>query len=199
MPPSGKKSLEPEEVMLLIEWIHSGAPWANPVEILAEGVEAPSAATIEALGALGIEVSVLAEGLPLLRVDGLPAGLDLSALDPVAAQVTWLDLSEFEFTPADVQRLAAMKNLTRLELQRSNVSDADLRVAAGFENLVYLNLYDTPVGDAGIAHLHGLDSLEKLFLWQTSVSDAAVGALQEALPDARIDRGHDTPVDWTGS
>ena len=189
MPPTGKRRLEPREVLLLIDWINHGALWPDKEQLRPAGVAPPSAAAMEQLRANGFQLAELARGHPLVRVDSIPKGARLSALAPVAQQIAWLNLSSFELEGGELQVLADMPHLTRLELQHSNVRDGDLANVAKLEHLAVLNLYGTQIGDAGLSHLRDLRSLERLYVWQTQVTRAGVQALQEALPTARIDMG----------
>ena len=189
MPPAGKRRLSPEEVWVLIDWINRGADWLDPTEALAEGLPAPSEEVMESLRQRGFHLELLSRGWALLRVDRVPEGARLSELAPLAAHVTWLDLSGYTFESGEVKMLEGMERLTRLALQRSNVSDADLPVVGGLEQLRSLDLYATDVSDAGLEHLRNLELLERLFLWQTAASEAGAERLRAALPELRIDRG----------
>ena len=110
----------------------------------------------------------------------------LRALLPVAAQVTWLDLSGTRVTDAGLATLARMPNLTRLSLGNTAVGDAGLRHLAGLARLENLNLYGTRVSDAGLDALRALGALRVVYLWGTRVTPEGRAALQGALPNARV-------------
>jgi Leucine-rich repeat (LRR) protein len=175
--------------MQIVDWIYHGAAWKDPLEIIAENTGPFPEDALEALQNEGVRVRPLARGLPLLRVDAPPPTSSLSALDPVAKHVTWLDLGGADLAGEDWQRISQMEHLTRLELQQSNLTDTALAHLEGLNHLTYLNIHSTNVSDAGLAHLEVLHSLEKLYLWQTRVSDAGVQALRNALPELTINRG----------
>ena len=189
MPPNGKRRLEPAEVLTLIDWINRGALWPDKYQMRPEGVAAPSPAAMAQLRAAGFRLSALAQGHPLVRVDGVPQGARLAALAPVAAQIAWLNLADFAVAAGELRMLADMPHLTRLELQHSTVQDGDLADVAKVANLAVLNLYATEVGDPGLDHLRELRSLERLYLWQTRVTPSGAQRLREALPTTVVDTG----------
>ena len=56
-----------------------------------------------------------------------------------------------------------------LSLRYRNVTDADLQPVAALRELVWLTLNDTPVSDDGLVHLASLTSLQRLRLDETAV------------------------------
>lgn len=195
MPPVGKQRLAPREVLLLIDWINRGALWPDKAQARPAGVAPPAAATLDDLRDAGFRVSQLAHGHPLVRIDLVPKEASLSALAPIAEQIAWLNLAEYELDAGELRALADMPHLARLELQRSNVSDADLADVARIPHLTVLNLYGTKIGDRGLAHLRELRSLERVYLWQTQATNAGVQELRLALPTALIDAGDQGAAD----
>jgi uncharacterized membrane protein len=189
MPPSGKRRLEPGEVLVLIDWINRGAAWPDSNQERPEGVAPPAADALAALRDQGFLVSQLSEGHPLVRVDRVPKGARLADLAAIAPQVAWLNLDGFQIASGDLQALAGMPHLTRLELQHSNLRDADLVDVAAAANLAVLNLSATPIGDAGLQHLSALQSLERLYLWHTHATPAGIQDLRARLPKTVIDTG----------
>lgn len=189
MPPSGKRRLDAREVLLLINWINQGARWPDTFQRHPEGLPLPSAATLEQLRAKGIRLDQLAQGHPLVRVDAVPKGTRLQALEPLAPNIAWLRLDGFAFEPGELKQLASMPQLNRLELQHSNVRDDDLVDVAKVARLTLLNLYATQVSDAGLRHLHDARSLERLYVWETQTTPTGIADLRTALPAAMIDSG----------
>jgi hypothetical protein len=75
-----------------------------------------------------------------------------------------------------------------LLLQGARVRDADLQGIAALKQLQYLNLSDTRVTDAGLKELAALKHLRSLDLKNTKATDAGMRQLQKALPGLRIER-----------
>ena len=61
MPPDGRKRLSADEMLLLIDWIHAGAPIERAIEI-----EAAPAGVVDELVAVGIDIEQLSENDPRL-------------------------------------------------------------------------------------------------------------------------------------
>ena len=114
---------------------------------------------------------------------------ELALLEPIAAQVVWVDLARSQITDAGATTLAKMTNLERLHLENTKVGDAVLDKLAGLQKLEYLNLYGTKTTDGGIAKLAGAKGLKKLFAWQTGVTKAGATALEGKLPGLKVNVG----------
>ncbi len=188
MPPDGRKRLSADEMLVLIDWVHAGAPFERAIEI-----EAAPAGVLEELVAMGIDIELLSENDPRLSVN-LQFASDDTAREPlrllarVAPQITWLDLKGRSLSDAEWAELGRFENLTRLHLEQTNVEDAHLEPLARALHLEYVNVYDTNVGDDGIAHLSGLPSLTDVYVWQSRVSADGVAVFLENNPDVRVHR-----------
>jgi hypothetical protein len=146
---------------------------------------------VVALRRAGVGVEPVAEDLRLLQVTAVNVrdAFDdawLRQLLPVAAQVTWLDLSGTRVTDAGLATLARLPNLTRLSLGNTAVSDAGLRHLAALVRLEYLNLFDTRVSDAGVGALRALGALRVVYLGGTRVSSEGRAALQGSSRTLRV-------------
>ena len=102
-----------------------------------------------------------------------------------------LDLAGTQFQPADLAGIASLKSLKKLNLSRSNATDAVLAHVKGLDQLESLNLFHTEITDAGLQQLSGLKNLKRLYVFETKVTDAGAGALAQALPALKIERGWD--------
>ena len=114
---------------------------------------------------------------------------ELALLDPIAAQVVWVDLARSQVTDAGLAALAKMTNLERLHLENTKITDAGLASLAGLQALEYLNLYGTKTTDAGVAKLATAKGLKKLFVWQTGVTQAGAKALEGKIPGLKVNVG----------
>jgi Leucine-rich repeat (LRR) protein len=61
-----------------------------------------------------------------------------------------------------------------------------MKQIGNLKELRYLNLYGTQVSDAGLKHLHSLKNLKAIYLWQSEASAKGAKALEQALPDAKV-------------
>lgn len=231
MPPAESPQLSVAEAELLRWWIDVGASFEellpdvewSPVTqtivdhmgldeirtgIFALDTTPPDSMDVAQLASLGVSVTPLAENEPYLQVRCVDpetctdaSGLQ-EALDPLSANIAWLDLGRSPVGDDLVEVIADLPHLTRLHLQQTSVTDAGLAHLGNLEFLEYLNLYGTAVTDSGLVHLESLPALNSIYLWQTEVTDAGVTRLQSALPDLYINTGLSLiPVepDTTGS
>lgn len=215
MPAQGDP-LSPEQAELLRQWIVEGAlfdsdatvaaapdvPRAPSIEevlaALAEGVAPAPAEALASFETWGVLALPLDQKTPLLQMDfqRSSSGVgqeQLSQLETLANQVTWLNLAGTDVSDEDLAQVAKLKNLTKLHLERTGVTDAGLEHLVNLGHLQYLNLYGTGVTDAGLEPIRQLPALQKVFLWQTRVTKDGAAQLAEAKPGLLIDLGWEAP------
>ena len=210
MPPNGKPQLSDDEVAIVQWWIDSGlsadkkvAALNPPVRVLAvldslfgrEADAPPELGKLEEIlpvaqqlgEQLGITILPLAQGEPWLHCNasGMKTfgNADLAKLEPIRANIRWLNLGGTKITDAGTPQIAGMRNLTQLHLEKTGITDAGLKSLTGLRDLEYLNLYGTPVTDAGLQSIRRLAKLQRLYLWQTKVTPASAKALVEEFVD----------------
>jgi len=85
--------------------------------------------------------------------------------------------------------LAHLEKLTALETLHlpRGIGDGGLAHLRGLTNLKRLSLWHTSVTDEGLLHVAALSQLELLELPRATVTDEGVEALQQALPDLKIE------------
>jgi hypothetical protein len=216
MPPRGRRPVTAAEGALVRWWIERGASFEatlgemeipTPVRRVVEGLvgslpveggptlppgpaSAADPARLAAAEAAGFSLKPIAEGVPFLQVTWDAAGeVDLTALEPLRAQVVWLDLGGAGVGDSRLEAVGALENLVRLDLSRTGVTDAGLAHLKALAHLEALNLYGTAVTDAGLAHLGSLEKLRRLYLWQTATTSAGVDRLRSTLPALEADPG----------
>ena len=106
----------------------------------------------------------------------------LAALEAIAPQILWLDVSGTQITDAGLAVVEKFPNLTRLHLNRTAITDAGLAHLARLSHLEYLNVYGTKITDAGLTSLAGLANLRALYIWQTGVTPQGIDRLKASLP-----------------
>jgi hypothetical protein len=144
--------------------------------------------------ALNASLMPLAQDTEQLRLSVINAAdkfgdKELALLEPIAAQVVWVDLARSQVTDAGAATLAKLVNLERLHLENTKVGDAGVEKLSGLQKLEYLNLYGTKTTDAGAAKLAAAKGLKKLFAWQTGITKAGAAALEGKIPGLKVNVG----------
>jgi mono/diheme cytochrome c family protein len=143
---------------------------------------------------LNVPITALSPKEPWLQCNASVAGTnfgdaELVKLNPIGANLRWLDLAGTSVTDTGLVALASMPNLIRLHLERTSITDAGLSNLTDLAKLEYLDIYGTPVTDAGLDTLQTLPRLKQLFLWQTKVTPEAGKAFVQARTDQdQLDR-----------
>lgn len=181
-------------IALALLWAAAGPLWAQEKAQGYPDVPAADAKALEKLRQMGALAMPLAANTNVISVDFRAVAdqvndASLDSLQPVAAQLVWLNLASTKVTDAGLGKLGALKNLQRLHLEKTGVGDEGLKSLEALAELRYLNLYATKVSDKGLDSLKGLKQLQSVFLWQTQVTDAGDEALKKALPNVYINRG----------
>lgn len=220
MPPKGHPAPSHAEVAVLRWWIDHGAsfdqmladaqisPDLEPAiidrvgqvdfsapAILSVRVPPADAKAIAALEAMKLRVEPLRENSALLMVQAPPAAraLDdkgLAAIEPLAAQIAWLDLGGTQITDEGAARLLPkLTNLWKLSLDRTTVGDSTLLALEKAARLEAINLYATQVTDAGLKALEKLPRLRSVYAWQTQVTPQGAEALQSAAKAVHVNLG----------
>jgi hypothetical protein len=215
MPPAGKPQLSEDQMGLIRWWVESGASGEKrvaemstpPVAVMNAiakelGVPVPGSVVVtpakyeEIVGEVakaeeqtGVVITRMAQDSPMLNVNGATArkygDKELAALEPLAKNISWLNLAGTQVTDSGLKVVGEMGNLERLRLERTGITDAGLGALSKLKKLDYLNLYGTAVTDAGLKKLMGLPGLEKLYVWKTGVTPE--GAKEFA--EGRVDKG----------
>jgi mono/diheme cytochrome c family protein len=219
MPPKGKPQLSPREVELLYWWIAQGAPAGktvkelkpNPrIQLVLEAMtpgkaldhnefvpdgspSAPDKKSVEALEAKGVKVLPVAANSPYVSVSCINApdfgDADMALLQPLRAQLVWLDLSGTRITDAALPAIGQLTALTRLELKQTAVKGSAETPLAGCTALRYLNLGGTACTPALLNGLGKNKQLQQLYLYQANADANTLQQLRRQLPKLNIDTG----------
>ena len=104
-----------------------------------------------------------------------------------------LDLRGTQVTDTGLDHLQGLLQLQSLNLTGTNVTDKALEHLKGLERLESLGAGGAQVSDVGLEHLRGLTNYWSLNLSETKVTGEGVKALQQALPNCKIDWSPPTP------
>jgi uncharacterized membrane protein len=220
MPPKGKKQPTKDQIALIRWWIEEGAPFDKKVAelntsdemkvmlaslgegsledkgIFAQQVPPASPESIAQVRKAGVQVMSISQDnhflqAKLLNREDSIRKKPLTLFQPLAEQITWLDLGNAPVSDTTLAGIADLKNLTRLHLEQTFVSDKGLKNLQNLPQLEYLNLYGTAVTDEGIQQLAPLKKLRSLYLWQTKVTPEGARRLQEQIPGLSVNMGVD--------
>ena len=151
-------------------------------------VPAADPGQIQALIAEGFTIKTLAKTSNFLEVtyrDSIDCA-KLEKLEPLKAQITWLNLSRTGLQGNCLAHLQSFPNLTRLQLAQNPIDNDALAFLKEMEHLESLNLYQTSVDGQGLLELRKLDQLQSLYLAETRVDSSAGATLKQVFPMARI-------------
>jgi uncharacterized membrane protein/mono/diheme cytochrome c family protein len=154
---------------------------------------APAApAALANVRATGVSIVPLSADTPFVQVHctnvrATFGDAQLAALEAIAPQILWLDVSGTQITDAGLAVVEKFPNLTRLHLHRTAITDAGVMHLARLSHLEYLNLYETKITDTGLASLAGLPSLRALYVWRTGVTTQGIDRLKASLPRLVVD------------
>lgn len=131
-------------------------------------------AAIRILRNAGLMVRVMLQHPVMLDIS-LPAGADIKiagiepALQRVAGNIVWLNLSGNNYTDADVRFLARCVNIEKLRLERNPVTDSISNTLAALSHLQSVNLNDTRMTARGLEVLKKNPSLKSIYTWHTAI------------------------------
>lgn len=166
----------------------------KPKGIFAKQVPPAKPSTIDSVKKAGFQVTSISQDNQYLQVKYTHTAENFGkaqakALQAIAPQITWLDLSNAKITDEGLKEISSLSNLTRLRLDKTNITDEAIASLQKLDNLEYLNLYGTAVSDKALPKLTSFKGLKSLYLWQTRVSETGVQSLQKQLPKLVINTG----------
>jgi hypothetical protein len=131
---------------------------------------------LEKIRKAGILAMPIAQNTNAIYVNASYAGKkftdnNLKLLEPISAQLLWINLARTGITDDGIASLANHKLLTRLHLENTSISDSSSIHISKLPNLEYLNLYGTNLTDASLNNLRKLKKLKKIFLWKTKITE----------------------------
>ena len=213
MPPKNKAQLTDEELLILSEWVASGAsfeqklvtlPAKNELYQLAsvkfEGNKIYSFDTadpddIKELNTSFRSVQPLFPESAALDVSyfGISAFQpeSLSDLKRVKDQIVRFSLNKMPLAGVDVKFLKDFQHLEELQLNFTELNADQLKVIFSLTSLEVLAISGNSIDEKSLEDLTKMTFLKKLFVWQTSLSEKDQEKLQKALPETKIDFGFD--------
>ncbi|RAI91614.1 c-type cytochrome domain-containing protein [Algoriphagus yeomjeoni] len=213
MPPKNKAQLTDEELLILSEWVASGAsfeqklvtlPAKNELYQLAsvkfEGnkiysFDAADLDDIQELNTSFRSVQPLFPESPALDVSyfGISAFQpeSLTDLKKVKNQVVRFSLNKMPLAGVDLTFLKDFTHLEELQLNFTDLNTDQLNLIFSLNTLEVLAISGNTIDKQSLSNLAKMTSLKKLFVWQTGLSDKDQEMLKKALPETIIDFGFD--------
>ncbi|RYZ45895.1 MAG: hypothetical protein EOO14_25205, partial [Chitinophagaceae bacterium] len=214
MPPKGKPQLTEDELVILTNWVRSGADFKQKVRDLPETdtlrvVAATLFSTIETdnydfaaaeesllkkLNTPYCVITPLSAGSPALNVEFFSASkFDVSKLKDLLAmkdQVVALNLNKMPLKDEDLSLVSQFKNLRKLNLSFTAITGATLAQLVALPELRQLSLAGTGVKWPQLQALLAMPKLSKLFLWNTAVGPAEIAKAASQFKNISFDEGY---------
>jgi len=213
MPPKNKAQLSEDELLILREWVASGASFDqkvmdiapdNKLFILAStkfeakktyAFEPASPSTIKSLNNYFRKVEAFYPESPALEV----SYFGISAFDPasindlkkVKNQVVKINLNKMPLAGVDLSALQEMPHLEELQANFTDLDTKQIEFLAGLKSLKHLAISGNQLSPEALKALANMDQLISLYLWSAGVSDTQQQMLQSKLENTKIDFGFD--------
>ena len=213
MPPKSKPQLTEEEILILEQWVRSGAsftmkvvdlPETDTLRLLAKerfgkeqteqyDFDPADESVVNKLSDNYRKIEPIAAGSPALKVSfyGV-AQYEPGKLKELAAlknQVVELNLNKMPVEDADVKVIASMKNLRKLNLSFTKITGKSLKELNALKELKHLSLSGTKVQEEDLALLKGLPELKKLEVWNTPLEKEPSTFFAQVLPKVEVETG----------
>ncbi len=213
MPPKSKPQLTEEEILILEQWVRSGASFTMKVVDLPESdtlrllamerfgkeqteqydFDPADESVVNKLSDNYRKIEPIAAGSPALKVSfyGV-AQYEPGKLKELAAlknQVVELNLNKMPVEDADVKVIASMKNLRKLNLSFTKITGKSLKELNALKELKHLSLSGTKVQEEDLALLKGLPELKKLEVWNTPLEKEPSTFFAQVLPKVEVETG----------
>ena len=150
----------------------SGEMMAQPIN--PDMPQTADTVAIRALRNAGLMVRVMLQHPVMLDIT-LPAGSGIKmagiqpALERVAKNIVWLNLSANNCSDAELIFLKACTNIEKLRLEKNPVTDSISRPLAALPHLQSVNLNETHITRQGVTVLEKNPSLKRIYTWNTIV------------------------------
>jgi uncharacterized membrane protein len=211
MPPKDKRQPSKEEIILVKQWVESGASFE--ISLSEAGIKQDMVETfflkesdfpvadlpqlspdrLQAIKSRGILVEPLSSNSNLIKVASINVrdfgDQDWHLLEPIKQHVAILDLSETEVGDQLLTLLQGCDNLTVLKLNKTSLNGESLGFLKDCKNLKKLYLNKTQVDQNALSQLNGHSTLEIIYVFDTPASlEKSKG--KEITHSAKIEYGH---------
>ena len=197
MPPRGKEPLEPQEIVILKNWINAGGntneilasiqqnhPLFSDKELLQQSSSKErkysfpflSSKKLASLNDAFTVVRQIANESPALKADFFIAkSFELSKLDKLSAakeQIIHINLSKMPIRDEDLSLITLFPNLEKLFLNQTDITDKGIPSLKKLNKIRVLSLSGTEISIKSVPVLNTMKSLEEVYLWHTNITEA---------------------------
>ncbi|MCE7055500.1 chitobiase/beta-hexosaminidase C-terminal domain-containing protein [Algoriphagus sp. AGSA1] len=213
MPPQNKVQLTDKELLILSEWVASGAdfdtklitlPTTNKLYQLASlkfeenktySFKAADADDIANLNTSFRSVQALYPESPALAVSYFGTSAfqpkSLSELKIIKDQIVRLNLNKMPLDGVELKFLTDFKHLEELQLNFTDLNAEQLKVVSELKTLEILAISGNTIDNVSLQNLGKMKSLKKLYLWQTGLGNQDRETIQKSLPATELFFGFD--------
>ncbi|MDR7130721.1 putative membrane protein [Algoriphagus sp. 4150] len=213
MPPANKAQLTEEELLILREWVASGAdfdtklvtlPPTNELYQLASvkfeenktySFKAADADHIAKLNTSFRSVQALYPESPALAVSYFGTSAfqpkSLSELKIIKDQIVRFSLNKMPLARVDLKFLTDFKHLEELQLNFTDLDTDQLKVISELKTLKTLAISGNTIDNTSLQNLSKIKSLKKLYLWQTGLGNQEQETIRKSLPSTELFFGFD--------
>ncbi|MDP3468435.1 MAG: chitobiase/beta-hexosaminidase C-terminal domain-containing protein [Daejeonella sp.] len=215
MPPSGKPQLNPEEVLILFQWIKGHQDFSKKVmdlpaddslRILASSRLKPAVKvpdeydfaaadeeTIEDLNTFYRMVSPISRESPALAVSYFSKNAynskSLEELSEIKKQIVSLRLSRMPVKDEDLKFISKLKELQKLDLNFTDINGSGLQDLSALKKLQTLSLSGTKVKIQQLLPLLNNRNLREISVWNTALTEKDIVQLKKANSSLNIITG----------
>lgn len=197
MPPRGKEPLEPQEILILKNWINAGGntkeilasiqqnhPLFADKELLLQSSSKEkkytfpfiSSKKLASLNDAFTVVRQIANESPALKADFfIRKSFELSKLDKLSAakkQIIHINLSKMPIRDEDLSLITLFPNLEKLILNQTDITDKGITSLKKLNKIRILSLSGTEISIKSVPVLATIKSLEEVYLWHTNITEA---------------------------
>lgn len=147
-------------------------------------------AAMEQLIQKGWQVTPIAEDNNFVEVsiskNHRPENLNISDLDMIKDNITWLELSGLALSDSDIEPISKFKNVTKLLLDNNVITEKAIGHISKLKHLESLNLNNNPIKLGNLDWAKSSNALKRIYLWKTSTNKADLNKLQRNYPEIQI-------------
>lgn len=211
MPPKNKIQLTEEELIILREWVKSGASFEEKViqtdpkselyRLASATFESNKVYEFQAADEDDIlelnnfyrSVQALYPESPALEVTYFGASAfdpnSLSELKKVKIQMVKLSLNKMPLAAVDLSFLSEFPNLEEVQMNFADLSTKEIEALSKIPNLKSLAISGNPLTEKDVATISKMSGLEKLYVWQNGLEEAQKNQMRNSLSTTEIDFG----------
>jgi uncharacterized membrane protein len=211
MPPKNKLQLTQEELIILSEWVKSGASFEEKViqtdpngelyRLASAKFESNRVYEFQAaeeddileLNNFYRSVQPLYPESPALEATYFGASAfdpnSLSELKKVKTQLVKLSLNKMPLSGVELSFLSEFPNLEEVQMNFSDLRSKEIEALTKIPNLKKLAISGNPLQEKDVEAISKMTSLENLYVWQNGLDESQKNQLRNSLSTAEIDFG----------